>query len=317
MKNPKSKLGGLNSSVGYKNQWYADSNGNSSYQYSKNDGYKRNGNRSLQRNVINLNQPLVSNGHDHLNQSVEGDILFLNSKFSPTNPKFGYPGLEVKRTNSSIKINSESSDQVMPLESSKKPSKVKAGRMWSTLNHFYKKSPFMKYKSKQKQNKIHVYQHQNDYTSEDKTTVVNRKKLSKVKDQFLMTSHPYMQERPGYQSRCGSDLKFGWKSGLKQPKDSKMVDVSANKNLTELSSGCWKTTKSIKGKPKKVSDYYNNRLGPYVRNNLPPVILKTAQCFYTNNKDVGTNNRNSSTKFIDTSVDEEVENVSFLATERR
>ena len=100
----------------------------------------RNGNRSLQRNMININQPLVNrNGYSYLNQSVEADMVMSTSRLSQTNNiRFGYENGEVKRTNSSIKINPESNDVVMPLESKSKSYKKKVGRMCSTLNQFYK-----------------------------------------------------------------------------------------------------------------------------------------------------------------------------------
>lgn len=90
--------------------------------------------------MINLNQPLINrNGFNYLNQSVEGDMLMINSKFSPTNnSRFGYANGDIKRNNSSIKINPENNDVVMPLQNKPKPAKTKAGRMCSTLNHFYK-----------------------------------------------------------------------------------------------------------------------------------------------------------------------------------
>lgn len=76
-----------------------------SYVYTQADKANRNENRSLQRNLA-LNQPLLSkNGYAHLNQSVEGDIMMLNSKFSPANnDRFVYANGEPKRTNSSVKV---------------------------------------------------------------------------------------------------------------------------------------------------------------------------------------------------------------------
>ena len=89
-----------------------------SYTYTKLRNNDRNGNRSLQRKMINLNQPLVNrNGYNYLNQSVESDMVMANSRLSPTNNiRFGYANMEVKRTNSSIKINPESNDVVIPLK---------------------------------------------------------------------------------------------------------------------------------------------------------------------------------------------------------
>ena len=161
-----------------------DNRDQQSYVYSKIDKPNRNGNRSLQRNLA-FNQPLINkNGYNHLNQSVEGDIVMINSKFSPTSgDKFIYLNGEVKRTNSSIKINQEANDVVMPLENQTNNIKAKAGRMCSTLNHFNKKSSYMKNKPKQKpQERVDVYPNDNDYTSSEKM-VVNRKKkkLKKVK----------------------------------------------------------------------------------------------------------------------------------------
>ena len=140
----------------------------------------------------------------------------INSRFSPTNnDRFNYLNGEVKRTNSSIKINPESNDVVMPLQNNSKNHKVKAGRMWSTLNHFYKKTPFVK-KSKQKQvNKVHIYAHDNDYTHNERAVFPKKKNSKKSNNKFLITSHPYMMDRSSFQSRCGSDMKFNWKLGMK------------------------------------------------------------------------------------------------------
>lgn len=93
-------------------------------------------------------------------------------------------------------------------------SNAKASRMCSTLNHFYNKTAYDKTKPRQPKKAL-VYSHDNDYTSNDKVVVSRKKKLKKVKNQFLITSHPYMQDRASFQSRCGSDLKFNWKSGFK------------------------------------------------------------------------------------------------------
>lgn len=260
-----------------------------SYTYSMHEGkikQDRNGNRSLQRNMANLNQPLINrNGYNYLNQSVEGDMLMINSKFSPTNNgRFGYVNGEVKRTNSSIKINPESNDVVMPLENKTNHSNLKAGRMCSTLNHFYKKKNVVN-KPKQKHiTKTNIYSHNNDYMSNEKIVAVNeqRKRHKKSNNQFLITSHPYMQDRSSFQSRWGSDLKFNWKSGIrKSPNSRDEFDAKPNKNLTELNTSGWKVTKEIIMKGNKSPDYYNHQK-PFVRNNLPPVILKTAQCFYKN-----------------------------------
>jgi hypothetical protein len=132
------------------NRCYIDERSKQSYTYSKIEKGNRKNNRSLQRNMadyleptnsnafnvcptrmINLNQPLINrNGYSYLNQSVEGDKLMINSRFSPTNNgRFGYVNGEVKRTNSSIKINPESNDVVMPLQSAVKQKKIKAGRL--------------------------------------------------------------------------------------------------------------------------------------------------------------------------------------------
>lgn len=181
------------------NRCYIDERSKQSYTYSKIEKGARKNNRSLQRNMadylepsnssawdgcpikmINLNQPLINrNGYSYLNQSVEGDKLMINSRFSPTNNgRFGYVNGEVKRTNSSIKINPESNDVVMPLQSTVKQQKVKAGRMWSTLNNFYKKSHIWnkstKHPSKQ------VYGQNSDYTSNEKVAINERKRLKKV-----------------------------------------------------------------------------------------------------------------------------------------
>lgn len=88
----------------------------------KSKGHGNNGNRSLQRNIININQPLVNrNEYNYLNQSVEADMVMSNSRLSPTNnSRFGYINGEVRRTNSSIKINPENNDVVMPLKSKTK-----------------------------------------------------------------------------------------------------------------------------------------------------------------------------------------------------
>lgn len=205
--------------------------------------------------MINLNQPLINrNGYNYLNQSVEGDMLMINSRFSPTNDgRFGYMDNDVKKTNSSIKINPESEDVVMPLENTSNNTKIKAGRMCSTLNNFYKKSHIWKPKQKHI-NKAKIYSHENDYTSSDKVVSNERKRLKKVKNQFLITSHPYLQDRSSFQSRCGSDLKFNWKSGIKKSPNGSETYEHQTKNTTK----------------------------PFIRNGLPPVILKTAQCFYKN-----------------------------------
>ena len=172
----------FNSSL-HSNVRLIDNRNQQNYVYTKIDKSNRNGNRSLQRNMA-FNQPLINkNGYNHLNQSVEGDIVMINSKFSPTNgDKYIYLNGEVKRTSSSIKINPEANDVVMPLENQSSNVKMKAGRMCSTLNHFNKKSPFIKNKSKQKQEeKADVYPGDNDYTSQDKMVLNRKKKLKKVK----------------------------------------------------------------------------------------------------------------------------------------
>lgn len=202
--------------MSYNNQWYGDNRAQQSYVYSKPDKIIRNGNRSLQRNNITFNQPLLHrNGYGHLNQSVEGDILKINSRFSPTNND---RLADVKRTNSSIKINPEANDVVMPLANLTKNAKqTKAGRMWSTLNHFYKKnSPFIKKGKQQKQSsKVHIYSQENDYVHNEKSGDPKKKNSRKLNNKFLITSHPYMMDRGSFQSRCGSDLKFNWKLGMK------------------------------------------------------------------------------------------------------
>jgi len=72
-------------------------------------------------------------------------------------------------------------------------------------------------------------------------------------------------------------LKFNWKSGLrKSPNSQDEFESIPNKNLTELNSSGWKANKDTKGNK---SPYYNNTK-PFAKNGLPPVILKTAQCFY-------------------------------------
>lgn len=241
------------------NKWYIDERSQQSYTYAKVDKINRNGNRSLQRNMINLNQPLINrNGYNYLNQSVEGDMLMINSRFSPTNDnRFGYANDEVKRTNSSIKINPESEDVVMPLENASKNTKIKAGRMCSTLNNFYKKSHIWKPKQKHV-NKAKIYTHENDYTSSDKVVSNERKRLKKVKNQFLITSHPYMQDRSSFQSRCGSDLKFNWKSGMKKsPNGSDIYDHQAKNNLTELNASNWKPSKELNGRDGRSPEYYS------------------------------------------------------------
>lgn len=244
------------------NKWYIDERSKQSYSYFKAEKPIRNGNRSLQRNKVNLNQPLINrNGYNYLNQSVEGDMLMINSKFSPTNnSRFGYINGEVKRTNSSIKISPENNDVVMPLDSKTKNSKFNAGRMWSTLNHFYKKSHVWN-KTKQKRNKINVYAQNNDYT----------------------------QDRSSYQSRWGSDLKFNWKASMKSPNSRDKFEGEPNKNLTELNTSGWKITKDLPDKNNKSPDWYTNKVKPFVRNGLPPVVLKTAQYFYKNKPKVKDN----------------------------
>ena len=81
--------------------------------------------------MININQPLMNwNGYNYLNQSVEADVQGNNSRLSPTNnSKFGYINGEVRRTNSSIKINSESNEVVKSIKSKPKGVKAKVGRM--------------------------------------------------------------------------------------------------------------------------------------------------------------------------------------------
>ena len=153
-----------------------DSRIQQSYNNPKPEKVIRNGNKSLQRNMV-CDQPLVGKkGQGQLNQSVEGDIVKINSKFSPkVNERLIYANGEVKRTNSSIKFNAEANDEVMPLEGQTNSVRIKSGRMWSTLNHFYKKSPIMK-KNKQKQaTKVNAYQHENDYSTNERGIISRAK----------------------------------------------------------------------------------------------------------------------------------------------
>lgn len=97
--------------------------------------------------------------------------------------------------------------------------------------------------------------------------------------------------------------------------------------MTELNSSGWKITKEINGKHNKSPNCYNNKQKPFVRNGLPPVILKTAQCFYKQKASVkdsqsdefiiekpkqfkgsfqrGVNKRSSATHLLDYPPDEE------------
>ena len=107
-----------------------DSRIQQSYNNPKPEKVIRNGNKSLQRNMV-FDQPLVGKkGQGQLNQSVEGDIIKINSKFSPkVNERLIYANGEVKRTNSSIKFNAEANDEVMPLEGQTNSVRIKSGRM--------------------------------------------------------------------------------------------------------------------------------------------------------------------------------------------
>jgi len=123
-----------------------------------------------------------------------------------------------------------------------------------------------------------MYSNNSDYTSNQKANESRKTKLKKGNNKFLITSHPYIKGQSSFQSRCRSDLKFNWKSGIKKtPNSEDDFENLSNKNLTELNSSGWKISKDINGN--KSPDYYN-KVKPFVKNSLPPVILKTAQCFY-------------------------------------
>jgi hypothetical protein len=124
-----------------------------------------------------------------------------------------------------------------------------------------------------------MYSNNSDYISKEKVVGNEKKRLRKGNNQqFLITSHPYMQDRSSFQSRCGSDLKFNWKSGIrKSPNSRDEFETKPKKNLTELNTSGWKITKEISSKGNKSPECYNRKKKPFVRNGLPPVILKTAQ----------------------------------------
>lgn len=136
-------------------------------------------------------------------------------------------------------------------------------------------------KLKQKySNKNNMYANNSDYSSNQKMTVnEHKKKVKKGNNQFLITAHPSFQDQGSFQSRWRSDLKFNWKSGLrKSPNSQDEFESLSSKNLADLNSSGWKISKHKNGN--KSPDYFNNKSKPFVKNNLPPVILKTAQCFY-------------------------------------
>ena len=69
----------------------------------------------------------------------------------------------------------------------------------------------------------------------------------------------------------------------KSPERREECEARSNKNLTELNPNLWKLKKTNSGTDSNSPDYYNNKGKPVIRNELPPVILKTAQWFYKNN----------------------------------
>lgn len=147
-----------------------------SYGSSKPEKAIRNGNWSLQRNLVNNQQFASKIESAKLNQSAEGDIVMINAKLSPkANQRLIWVNGEVKRNNSSIKFSPEANDEVMPLEGQTNNVRMKSGRMWSTLNHFYKKSPMMK-KLKQKQVvKPNSHQQENEYSNNEKVAISRAK----------------------------------------------------------------------------------------------------------------------------------------------
>lgn len=155
-----------------------DSRIQQNYGGSKPDKIIRNGNWSLQRNIINNQQAAGKIENGQLNQSVEADIVMVNSKlsFSPKAiQRLIWANEEVKRNNSSIKFIPEENEEPTPWEGQTNNARIKSGRMWSTLNHFYKKSPMMK-KPKQKQSiKSNAYQQENDYSTNEKVAISRAK----------------------------------------------------------------------------------------------------------------------------------------------
>lgn len=78
-------------------------------------------------------------------------------------------------------------------------------------------------------------------------------------------------------------MKFNWKSNLrKSPNSQDEFELMGGKNLEGLNSSGWKISKGKSGNksPEYHDMVFNNKSKQIVKNNLPPVILKTAQCFY-------------------------------------
>lgn len=118
-----------------------------------------------------------------------------------------------------------------------------------------------------------MYSNNSDYSSNQKAGAneSRKTKLKKGKNKFLITSHPYMKDQSSFQSRCRSDMKFNWKSGARMSPTSKdNFNPMSNKHQTEANSMSWKAG----------AGDYSNKVKPFMKNSLPPVILKTAQCFY-------------------------------------
>lgn len=206
MKN--NKLNELNDLSGYSNYWYKDVRGNNAYSYVRNGKNNRGGNRSLQRNPnhSNMNPHLLNrNGHNQLNQSVEGvpqslgyNMRLVNSKFSPHHKFKSKELVSINKINSNIKINSEADDVVMPLATyNNSQIKMKGGRMCSTLNNFNKSV-------KNAGKKVGAHSPDHEYAGN-----------SKIISDMIGNMHPYLQDKSAYQSRCASDLQFGWKNGSK------------------------------------------------------------------------------------------------------
>lgn len=96
-----------------------------------------------------------------------------------------------------------------------------------------------------------------------------------------------MQDGSSFQSRSGSDMKFNWKSSFKKsPKSKEECESSNQRNSSELNSSGWKHTREVHNNgscsPEGLGMPLRNKSKVYKErgNNLPPVIVKTAQCFY-------------------------------------
>jgi len=69
-------------------------------------------------------------------------------------------------------------------------------------------------------------------------------------------------------------MKFNWKLGVKKSPTGQNKFEALSKNHTELNSSGWKVKKGVNGGLS--SDYYN-KIKPFMKNVLPPVVLKTTQ----------------------------------------